>query len=88
MRARKAAFGFGREYLPAGVLLVALVVGWEAYVRVADVRPYLVPSPSAVWQAFVDTRGALPEHTWTTAQEALVGLALGAVAGVAIAVPV
>lgn len=75
-------------FLPAAVLLALLVLGWEAYVRIEGVRPYMVPAPSAVWQAFLDTREGLPGHTWTTAVEALIGLAVGSAAGVAIAVPV
>lgn len=84
-----AAVGGGlREYLPAAILLALLIAGWEAYVRAEDVRPYMVPAPSRIWDAFVATRDGLPEHTWTTAREALLGLALGAAAGIAIAVPV
>jgi len=75
-------------YLPAVGLLTLLVLAWEAYVRIEDVRPYMVPAPSAVWRAFLDTRETIPGHAWATLQEALAGLALGSAAGVAIAAPV
>jgi len=73
------------EYLPAGLLLASLVAGWEAWVRVFDTRPYIMPAPSRVWTAFLETRGTLPEHITTTLSEALLGLAIAAAAGVALA---
>ncbi len=85
-RTSKALGAAALEYGPAVVLLAALVGAWEVAVRVMDVRPYLVPAPSRIWDAFLATRGTLPEHTWTTGQEAVYGLLLGAGAGVAIAV--
>jgi len=74
------------DYIPAALLLGALVGAWEAWVRVFDTRPYILPAPSAIWAAFIETRGTLPEHTWTTLSEALFGLAIAAGAGVAIAI--
>ena len=73
------------HYLPAALLLVALIGLWEAWVRAFDTRPYILPAPSAIWTAFLETRGTLPEHVWTTLSEALLGLAIAAVAGVLIA---
>jgi putative hydroxymethylpyrimidine transport system permease protein len=73
------------DLLPATVFLVALIAGWEAWVRVRDVPSYLVPAPSELWQAFLDQRGTLPEHTRTTLGEALLGLFFSAVLGVALA---
>jgi ABC-type nitrate/sulfonate/bicarbonate transport system permease component len=74
------------EYLPAALLLAALIGAWEAWVRVFDTRPYILPAPSAIWDAFLETRGTLPEHIATTMNEALLGLAIAAGAGIAIAV--
>ena len=34
------------DYAPAAALLVLLVFGWEAWVRVFDTKPYILPSPS------------------------------------------
>jgi ABC-type nitrate/sulfonate/bicarbonate transport system permease component len=74
------------EYAPAAIVLAALVGIWEAWVRAFDTRPYILPAPSAVWDAFLETRGTLPEHVWTTLSEALLGLGIAAGAGIAIAV--
>ena len=74
-----------RDYVPAALLLVALIVAWEVVVRALDVAPYLVPAPSRVWTAFTEVRGTLPGHLRTTTSEAAVGLALSAILGAACA---
>ena len=74
-----------RDYAPAALLLVALVMAWEVVVRALDVAPYLVPAPSRVWTAFTEVAGILPGHLRTTTSEAAVGLALSAVLGAACA---
>ncbi len=74
-----------RDYAPAALLLVALVVVWEVVVRALDVAPYLVPAPSRIARAFMEVRGTLPGHLRTTTSEAAVGLALSAILGAACA---
>lgn len=76
----------GREYLPAVVLLVALVLFWEGWVAAFDTKPYVLPAPSRIWDAFWDTKGLLPPHIRTTMTEAVAGLAFGAGVGVVMAV--
>ena len=73
------------EYLPPVLLLVALVGLWEVLVAALDTQPYVLPAPSRIWRAFLDIRGDLPEHTWRTLSESLLGLAFAAVVGVALA---
>jgi ABC-type nitrate/sulfonate/bicarbonate transport system permease component len=73
------------DYLPAAGLLVALVAVWEAWVRLADTRPYILPAPSRIWDAFLEVRGTLPGHIQTTLTEAIVGLLIAAAAGVVLA---
>jgi ABC-type nitrate/sulfonate/bicarbonate transport system permease component len=87
-RLRRLAKAGGRamfEYLPAAVLLAALVAIWELWVRLRDTRPYILPAPSRIWSAFMETRDVLPDHTWTTVSEALLGLAIAAGAGILLA---
>jgi ABC-type nitrate/sulfonate/bicarbonate transport system permease component len=72
-------------YLPAAAFLVFLIGFWEAWVRIFNTRPYILPAPSQVWQAFLETKHTLPEHITTTLTEALLGLAIAATAGVVIA---
>lgn len=73
------------EYVPAVVLLLGVVAFWELWVSVRDTAPYILPAPSRIWTAFLDTREILPGHTITTLNESLLGLGIGAVAGVALA---
>lgn len=80
-RAARAA----RGYLPAALFLAALVAGWEAWVRVRETPAYLVPPPGAVLEAFWEQRGVLPGHVRTTLAEALLGLGLATLSGVALA---
>lgn len=73
------------DYVPPVLLLVGLIAFWEAWVAVRDTKPYILPAPSAIWDAFLNTRETLPSHTRTTMSEALLGLAFGAAAGAALA---
>ena len=72
-------------YMPALLLLAALVAGWEAWVRIFDTRPYILPAPSRIWDAFLQVRGTLPAHIRTTSQESLVGLFWAALVGLLLA---
>ena len=74
------------EYMPAVVLLVALVGLWELLVEVLDTRPYILPAPSAIWEALLDKGHLLPNHIQATATEAVLGLLAAAVGGVILAV--
>ncbi len=74
------------EYAPALVLLVALVGLWELMVEVLDTRPYILPAPSAIWNALIDKGHLLPNHIQATAIEAVLGLVAAAVGGVLLAV--
>ena len=74
------------QYMPAVVLLVALVGLWELLVEVLDTRPYILPAPSAIWEALLDKGHLLPNHIQATATEAVLGLLAAAVGGVILAV--
>ncbi|MCX7617883.1 ABC transporter permease [Tepidiforma sp.] len=86
LAAARGAGRFASAYGPSAVLLALLVAGWEAWVRVFDTRPYILPAPSRIWQGFWETKDLLPEHIRTTLAEAVLGLGFGAAAGVTIAV--
>ncbi len=73
-------------YLPALVLLAALVGVWEAWVRIANTPTYILPAPSRIWDAFFGIRQTLPHHIRTTVMESLLGLGAAVVVGVTIAV--
>ena len=78
--------GAAWQYMPAVVLLVALVGLWELLVEVLDTRPYILPAPSAIWGALLDKGHLLPNHIQATATEAVLGLVAAAAGGVVLAV--
>ena len=65
-------------------LLVALLAGWEAFVRLRGLSPLVLPPPGAVAAKLVEqlASGALLPHTATTLAEILLGFALGSALGV------
>ena len=70
---------------PVATLLVAVLL-WEIVCRAFDVPEYVVPAPSAVFNAAVDNAGTLLRGFWLTGLAALVGFAVSALVGVGIAV--
>ena len=82
---RGRTWRLAREYVPAALLLAGLVGCWELAVALFDTKPYILPAPSRIWDAFLEIRGTLPAHTRVTMTEAVLGLALAAVFGVLLA---
>lgn len=68
--------------LPPLVLGVALVAVWEAIVRGFDVKPYFLPSPISVAEAFGDNVGLVWRAAKVSGGNALFGLVAGAVLGI------
>jgi NitT/TauT family transport system permease protein len=71
--------------IPAGMLLLLLVV-WQAYVTIANVPHYILPSPLRIWQAFVEDHDMLLHSLAITLQTTFLALAIALVTGVALAV--
>jgi NitT/TauT family transport system permease protein len=65
-----------------GVLFLA---GWQALVVGNDIRPYLLPKPSAIWEQIVHNRGDIVTTARVTGTNALVGLLAGAILGILVA---
>lgn len=74
------------DVVPALAALAALVGGWEIWVRVRDTADYILPPPSQILSAFVANRGLLVDHVLATLTEAALGLCVGALLGVGLAV--
>jgi NitT/TauT family transport system permease protein len=71
----------------APLLLIALFLGvWEVLCRALDVKTYLLPTPSRIWEELVRQGPSLVEHTWITTYEMLLGFILAAVVGILLAV--
>jgi NitT/TauT family transport system permease protein len=77
-----------RRYLPATLILVGVLVAWEVLVQVSGVQGFILPAPSAIWAALADnwTQGyTILPAAQVTLFEAMGGLILGTVLGVATA---
>ena len=58
---------------------VALIVVWEAVVRIFDVRPFVLLAPSKILSSFLDDPGFYLSDAWVTARHLLVGIAISLV---------
>jgi NitT/TauT family transport system permease protein len=67
----------------AGAAILFLLL-WQAIVITGDYPPYILPGPAVVAERFVSgwTDGIIGPHFWTTLSEVLLGLAVGAMAGI------
>ncbi|MEZ6115834.1 MAG: ABC transporter permease [Pirellulaceae bacterium] len=73
-------------WLPPLLAAVALVTLWDLAVRLGDIRPYLVPSPSVVAATLWSERSVLGTGFWLTSQAAICGLLGGTFLGTIIGV--
>jgi NitT/TauT family transport system permease protein len=64
---------------------VVLVVGWELFVNWRDIKPFLLPKPSAIWDEIVDNRSEIWKAARETGLNALVGILAGTAVGVGVA---
>ncbi|MBN9008950.1 MAG: ABC transporter permease, partial [Rhizobiales bacterium] len=67
-------------------MLVLLLVVWQAYVTIANVPHYILPSPVRIWQAFVEDHEMLLHSLVITLQTTFLALAIALVTGVALAI--
>lgn len=77
-----------RQYLPAAVIGIGVLVAWELLVRATGVKGFILPAPSAIWAALVGnwTAGyAILPAAQVTLYEAMGGLVIGTVLGAATA---
>jgi NitT/TauT family transport system permease protein len=76
-------------YLPAIVVFVGAIVGWEVIVGALKLQAFVFPKPSAILAAlqanWAEGRFALLPSALATLQEALIGLAIGTLLGLIMA---
>ncbi|ACZ22330.1 ABC-type nitrate/sulfonate/bicarbonate transport system, permease component [Sanguibacter keddieii DSM 10542] len=71
---------------PPVVLLAALLAAWQAAVTLGDVPAFVLPGPSAIFSELRDLAGPITSAALVTGRNALVGLVVGALLGVLLAV--
>lgn len=75
-------------WITTPLLIGALILLWDTYVRMAGVSPLILPRPGAVWQAWLEMLGDRRawHHTWMTVYATLTGFAYAATIGVVLGV--
>lgn len=69
------------------VLLGTLVLlAWEFAVDAWHVPPYVLPAPSAIWQAFIDNAASLTASMWVTLRITWIAFFLALASGTALAI--
>jgi ABC-type nitrate/sulfonate/bicarbonate transport system permease component len=74
-----------RILLSAG-LLALFVLAWQGVASLDSVDDLTLASPTETWQALRDDWALLRDNAWVTLTEVLLGLAIAAAAGIALAV--
>ncbi len=73
----------------APLFLLLLLLGvWEILVRWFDVQAFILPAPSQILVSFVENMGLLTWHGAVTFSEILLGLLLGGLGGILLAIVV
>jgi NitT/TauT family transport system permease protein len=67
------------------VVGVVLIVAWQLFVDWRNIKPFLLPKPSAIWGEFLDNKSEIWNAARETGANALIGLFAGTVLGVAAA---
>ena len=68
------------------ILGVLVLVLWQLAVIGLHIKPYVLPSPTAIWEQFVRAFDTVWSGTRVTGTNALIGLLLGAVLGILAAI--
>jgi NitT/TauT family transport system permease protein len=76
---------WARSILPPVIVGVAFIALWQLIVTAGRIAPFILPAPSEIWEELVAQRQNVWEAAIASGQNALIGLAFGAVAGVLMA---
>lgn len=83
--AGRGAVGALAGLAPPVLFGVLFLTAWELFVRVRDIKPFLLPRPSAIWGELHGNASLIFRAVRTSGTNALVGLVLGAVIGILVA---
>ena len=68
-------------WVPPIFFIIVVLLIWDILVKVNGVPSWLLPSPSAIFQAMLDNVHILTSHTITTLMEVLLGFAIALLVG-------
>lgn len=75
-----------RRFIYPVVTLFGIVIIWQGLVDLFDVKPFIMPAPTAVLKAAFENAGLLVHHSIATIGATLAGFALSVVVGVPLAI--
>ncbi|HEX5797605.1 MAG TPA: ABC transporter permease [Candidatus Saccharimonadales bacterium] len=73
-----------RDYTPALIVFILLVLFWQAYAGAGLVDKLVLPAPSDIYSSLLQHRGIIWDHTLQTLLETLTGLMLAVILGAGI----
>ena len=77
-----------REFTPAALLIISLLIIWQIYARSGLIAISTLPAPVDIWKTLINNRSVIWGHTLQTMAETVIGLliaiCLGAACGVII----
>lgn len=83
---RQKVHAWAAHWTPTFVAVFVLLTGWEAWVHLRDIPPNVIPAPSQILLATIDTWPTLGPATWVTAIEGYVGFVFAVCAGIALGI--
>ena len=73
-----------QKYAPAIVTFVLVLVLWELWIRIFDIKQFLLPAPSKIAEIYLQQFQTIYQQGFRTFQNALLGFAIGCGAGIVI----
>ncbi len=68
------------------MVIIGLLVVWQIVVMVFDIKPFILPAPTAVFDAFLEYREPIIDNALFTLRNTILGFALGILIGVLLGV--
>lgn len=81
---REALAAVARRWAAPALLLLGVLLAWEALVAAAEIPHYILPAPSRIARALVADWPLLAPHARVTAVEVVAGFAVALAAGVSL----
>jgi NitT/TauT family transport system permease protein len=78
--------GLARAVLPPVLFGVAAILLWHGFVTVLEVKPFILPGPFLIGEQFAGNAQNVVAGAIVTGRNALIGLVLGAIVGVLLAI--
>jgi len=68
------------------LVIIGLLIFWQSVVQIFNIEQFVLPAPTAVWDAFLECRGPILHHAMFTLLNTLIGFGIGIVVGVLLGV--